>query len=233
MKKEDIVRFYLEYRMFIFPAVTAILSLIFIVLVIYPQTMKLLSNQKAQVDITTRSSFLEEKAQELENYNQQDLNNKVNISLNSYPADKDFANVIGLLQNMTSQLGFTIVSLSLGGGTVKAPGVQSYSIKLDLLGPLAAAPVLVNNIEQSPRLMKVSGIETSSGGNPNAASITLSLEVLYSPAISSYGSVDSPLPKLTEKDQQVLATLQSAVSPLEQTSATSAAVARGRDNPFQ
>src|SRR5207248_7865189 len=67
----------------------------------------------------SRSSFLEKKAQALETYDQTDLNNKVNVSLVAYPTDKDFANVIGIMQNLTAQSGFAITNLSLGAGSVK------------------------------------------------------------------------------------------------------------------
>ncbi len=234
MKKEEILKFYLNYRVFIFPVVTAISSIILIFLVIYPQALKLLSNQKAQAEISKRSNFLEAKAQALQNYDREDLNNKVNLSLTSYPADKDFANVIGLLQNLTAQLGFKIISLSIGGGSAKIVNAKSYGVKLDLVGPLKSSPLLINNIEQSPRLIKASGIETSAGGDPNLANITINLEVLYSPPINSYGSIDSPLPELSNKDQEILATLQSSISPVSQTQqATQGASIRGKANPFQ
>ncbi len=233
MKKEEILKLYSNYKIFLYPLVTAISSLILIVLVIYPQATKLLGNQTAQQEISKRSNFLEAKAQTLENYNQEDLNNKVNLSLTAYPDDKDFANAIGLLQSLTAQSGFSIISLSFGGGTSKDTNVQSYSIKLDLLGPLKNSSILVDNIEHSPRLIKVSGIETSSVRDPNSATISVTLEVLYSAVVNSYGNVDSPLPELSDKDQQVLATLKSSVSSLPQVQATAAASPRGKLNPFE
>ncbi len=233
MKKEEILKFYLNYRLFLYPVVTAISSLILIVLVIYPQTMKLLSNQEAQQQISQRSNFLEAKALALENYNQDDLNSKVNLSLTAYPTDKDFANVVGILQNLIAQSGFNITSLSFGGGSSKDTIVQSYNVKLDLVGPLKFFHILLNNIEHSPRLIKVSGIETSAGRDPNSTNVTVNLEVLYSAAINNLGSIDSPLPELSEKDQEVLAALKSAVSSLPQTPATAAASPRGKLNPFE
>lgn len=233
MKKEEIVKFYSNYKIFIYPTVTAIVGLLLLVLVIYPQSMQLLSNQKAQQEISARSDFLEAKAKHLGTYDQADLSNQVNLSLSSFPADKDFASVIGLLQNLTAQAGFNIISLSLGSSGGQNRNVQSYSIKLDLIGPLSFSSTLLKAIENSPRLIKISGIEVSAGKDLNSAAISLNLDVLYSAAMSSYGTVDSPLPELSEQDREVLATLQSSISSLVEPQATSGASIRGKVNPFE
>lgn len=231
MKKEGLLKFYLHYRLYIFPAVAVVSSLILIIFVIYPQAVKLLTNQKLEQDLSKKGAFLEEKAQALESYDTADLSEKIKYVLSSYPTDKDFANAVGVLQNLMAQAGFNIVSLSLGGSSGKEAKLQSYSVKLDLLGPLRFLPVLLSNIEGSPRLMRVSGIETTVGKDEASATITLNIEVLYSEAPSGFGTVDSPLTQLSQKDEEVLAALASSgVSQLE---ATAAAAPRGKSNPFE
>lgn len=233
MKKEEILKFYLHYRLYIFPAIAALSCLVLVILVIYPQSIKLLDNQRVEQEVSRRVSFLEAKAASLESYGEEDLSSKVKYTLNSYPIEKDFANVVGILQNLTAQAGFNIVSLGLGQGAGKDVKVQSYAIKLDILGPVRFFPILLNNIERSPRLMRVSSIESSVGRDLASAAIALNIEVLYSEAPGGFGTVDSPLPELSEKDEEVLGTLVASAGLLPQAEATAAAAPRGRVNPFE
>lgn len=229
MRKEELLKFYLNYRLYIFPAVALVCSLILLMVVIYPQLMKLLSNERVIQDLTKRGIFLEAKAEVMEDYDNSGLDNKIKNVLISYPADKDFASVIGVLQNLTAQAGFNIVSLSLGGS--RETKLQSYGINLNLLGPVKFLPILINNVEYSPRLMRVSSIETTFGKDANSATVTINIDVLYAPVPGGYGSIDSPLPQLSQKDEEVLATLASAG--VSQPEATAAAAPRGKSNPFE
>ena len=102
MKKEDLLKFYAQYKLFIFPLVVGISSLILIVFVILPQTIKLVTNQGAEEELFNKSQFLEVKAQDLDNLDQEDLSRKVQYVLGVYPADKDFGNIVGIIQSVTS-----------------------------------------------------------------------------------------------------------------------------------
>ncbi len=234
MKKEEILKLYQNYRLYIFPAVVALSSLILIIFVIYPQIVKLITNQKIEGEITNKSKFLEVKAQTLESYDSTDLSQKVNFVINSYPTDKDFVSALGLLQNLISQTGFKTVSMSLGANSSKSDYGQSYNIKLDVLGPADLLPKLLTNIENSPRLMRVSGVETNVGKDPQGATVSLNVEVLYSPAPKVFGSVDSPLPSLSQKDEEVIVKLARTGSTLTTPQQITPQLgSRGKANPFE
>lgn len=233
MKKEQALKFYLSYKLYIFSAIVALSNLILITFVIFPQTGKLLSNQKAEQDISQKSKFLEAKAQALERYDPEDLNLKVKNTLNSYPVDKDLVAAVNLFQNFTAQSGFSIAALSIGGGSTK-DGAQSYIIKLDILGPKDLLPSMLTSIENSTRLMRVSSIGTSVGRDPNSATISLTVDVLYSSAPGGFGSVESTLPELSQKDEEVLAKLAAVSSTTNVQPQTPGALPpRGKANPFE
>ena len=239
MRKEDLLKFYLNYRLFIFPAVVAFSSVILIVFVIVPQTIKLLGNQSEEVKIIKKSDFLEAKAKTLENYDSLDLTAKLNSALNSFPSDKDFASAIGLIQNLTQQYGFTIASLSLGTGSlVKNTGIQSYGINLSVIGPVNLLQKLLNDIEGSSRLMRISGVESTAGKDSSLVNILLNIDVLYSDATGDIKSLDAPLPELSEQDQAVLTKLvsaapPSALQPTQTESSSTSTTLRGKTNPFE
>lgn len=231
IKKETVAKFYLNYKFYIFPAIVALSSLFLIVFAIYPQTVKLLDNQRLSNDLINKSKFLETKVAALESYDAEDLSRKVELVLNSYPADKDFGNILGILQQQATQFGFNIVSASLGGAASKLGNTESYEIRLEVVGAKASLSSFLNSLENSARLMRVKSIDISSG-QASTFSVALIVEVLYAKAPQTFGSIDSPLPTFGQKDEELLASLTATTG----TVATPSAIPpsqRGKLNPFE
>lgn len=233
MKKENIIKFYFSYRLYLFPAIVAVSSLILIVFVIYPQVIALITNQKNVSDLISRSKSLEVKAQELESIDEEDLSRKVDYVFSSYPESADFGSVIGLIQTIVSQSGFVATSISVGTSVNKLPNAQSYSIKLDITGPKSLLNILLSNIEKSARLIRVSSIEVTNSQNQQSVTVALNLDILYSPVPTSFGSVDSPLPQLTQKDEQILSILAKNAPSVIPSSTNVILPPRGKANPFE
>lgn len=234
MKKENLSKFYSVYRSQIFSAIVAISSLFLLVFVIYPQTVKLISNQQAMGDLNKKSQLLETKVTALENYNGEDVSRKLGIALATLPADKDFGNILGLLQHLTSQLGFSISSITFSGsGGSKVGNLGSVGVKMDIKGAKAMVQTLLNNLESSPRLIRVSNIDIApSRQNSQATEVSLVVEALYSQLPQNVGGVDSPLPVFSQKDEELISKLESSSA---EVSSSSSAVpsTRGKSNPFE
>lgn len=231
MNKDTIINFYHKYKLYIFPAVVCASSLFLIVFAIYPQTAKLIANRKIQGELKARSDFLAVKAQTLESFDVFDLSNKVEYALYSFPQEKDFGNVIGLLQLIGTQSNFVVNAINLEGGAGKGAGSQSYNVRMEATGPESLLPALLSNIESSVRLMKVNSIDIS-GKSGQTIDTVFGIEILFSPAPQTFGSPDSPLPQLSEEDETLLTTLASSMSSvsLEEGGVTTA---RGKTNPFE
>lgn len=232
MKKEELLNFYQAYRLYVFPAIIVLSSLILITLVIYPQTIKLINNQKVEGEIFNRAQLLEVKAQTLESYDSVDLEKKVDFALGFYPAEKDFVSALGLLQNVASQAGFNIISITVGGGSSKIVDIQNYNIKMEVIGSSRQLSTLLNNIENSPRLMRVSSAETTIGKDDKGYT-SLTIDVLYSSAPQKPGSIDSPLPELSNKDEEVIVKLSQVGTQEKFRFSTSSLGPRGKENPFE
>lgn len=231
MKKETIIKFYSDFKLYIFPAVVALSSLFLIIFAIYPQTMKLIENQQSADNLIKKSKFLETKVTALEGYNGEDLSQKVRFVLASLPAEKDFGNIFELLQQLISESGFSIASISLGNSGTKIGNADSYEVKLEIKGSKAMFPILLNNLESSDRLIRVNSIDVASHQAAESLDASLSIGVLYSQMPQNFGAADSPLPTLSQKDEELLAKLsagRSVPQPEEQPS-----TARGKSNPFE
>lgn len=230
MKKETITKFYSEYKLYIFPLAIILSSLFLIVFAIIPQTLKLLDNQKAFERLTNKSDLLETKVFALESYNEEDLSSKVGFALNAFPSDKDFGNILGLLQQISTGSGFTIASISFSDSGSKLGSASSYGVKLQVKGARTLFQTLLNNLENSSRLIKVTGIDISSGQLTQAIDASLALDVLYSKLPQDFGTIDAPLPQISQKDEELLVTLAGL-----QTShiSTGSLSPRGKSNPFE
>lgn len=234
MQKEDILKFYSKYRLFVFPATVALSSLLLIALVILPQTIKLVTNQTTGSELLNKSQFLEVKAQTLETLDAGDLTKKVDYALNVYPPGKDFGNVLGIIQRITGQTGFSILSFNIGGS--RGSETQSYSISLQLIGSRLLVSTLLNSLEKTPRLMKVDSIEVSQATGIQGVEVNLSLSVLFSPLPQNFGTVDSPLPELSQNEEELLVRLagaQEGVGIAGGEGEVSSTTQRGKANPFE
>lgn len=231
MKKEVLVKFYSTYKLYIFPAVVLTSCLILIVFVIYPQLVSLISNNKVSSGLQKKMDFLEVKAQTLEGYDGRDLSSKLDYALAYLPADKDFTNALGLLQNITSRSSFSILSFALGTQTA-IKGAQGYSVKLEVKGPKALLPNLFSGIESSNRVMRVATLEVKSLPDGSVDAF-LGIDVLYSSAPQTFGSADSPLPVLTEEDEQLLSKLAGEGVVQQQPAVITPTVPLGKSDPFR
>ncbi len=231
MKKKFIFQFYFRYKLYIFPAVVALSSLFLIFFAIYPQTVKLVENQKVEGDLTNKSKFLATKVTALESYDENDLSRKVSVTLNAFPVDKDYGNILGLLQGLVVQSGFSVSSIALGNTSGKLGNASTFEVRLETKGPKRLFQDLLINLENSPRIMKVSNIDISSTQASENIDTALVIEVLYSPEPQNFGSVDSPLPLLSQREEELLNILLRGAPSISPPSLQY--VQRGKANPFE
>lgn len=234
MTKEALKQFYNKYRLYIIPLVIGVSSLILIIFVIYPQTIKLISNNSAQGALVNRSKFLEAKASELKSVNEADLSKKLNLALTALPGDKDFGEVIGLVQEIANQNRFDLISLDLTSSEEQATSSTSfgyYNITVEAVGPKGGLNNLLVEIENASRVMRVDTILITSGKDPNIINAITGVKVYYSVIPTKIGSVDAPLPQLSRQDEDLLLKLSSIIEAAPPTSTTLSP--RGKSNPFE
>lgn len=207
MNKEELAKFYGMYRLYIFPAAVIVSSLFLIIFAVIPQTLSLINNQKKATALSAKSKFLEDKVLALESYNGSDLSQKTAVALSAFPAEKDFGNILGLLQNLTGRSGFSITAISISDAGSKLDKISSYTVKLQVSGSKVLFQTLLGSLEGSPRLIKVTSIDITSDQTAGSVSASLELAVLYAPAPRDFGTVDFPLPQISQKNEELLTSL--------------------------
>lgn len=227
--KKNIIKFYSTYKLYIFPAIVGLSGIFLIVFAIYPQTAKLISNQKKSEDLMSRYIILSDKVSALESYNQEDLAEKMKAVLNVFPREQDFADAFTVLPQLISGSGFIVTSISLENSSDDG-SVNSFGMRMDLSGNMNFFQNLLNNLEYSPRLLKINSIDISSNPASGATSVSLGLQVLYASIPADAGTPDSPLPALSQKDEDLLGKLKQINIVLPKSALTSP---RGKINPFE
>lgn len=228
MKKESLALIYQKYRLVIFPAVVSLSCFVLIVFIMIPQVVSFLKNSQVEADFKTKSEFLDTKVEALESLNESELLRKVKYVVESFPQEKDFVTLIALLQKITSENGFSIASLLFGGGGVFKE--QGYGISMEVVGPKSIFTRLLHSIETSPRLMRIDHIEISSGRSADVISANLAIVALFAPVPGNLGSVNSPLPQVSQGEEELLDRLaRSQVTSLTVVELSST----GKSNPFE
>lgn len=233
MKKEIILQFYQSYKLYIFPVVVAFSSLFLIIFAIYPQTVKLIENQKKAGEWINKSGILAEKAAALEAYDSEDLSQKTTIALNALPAEKDYSNILGVLQGLAARSGFIISSISFSGSGGASGNASSYGVKMEVKGPGVLFKTFLSNLENNPRIIRVGSINISSNYAAEILSAGIAVEVLFSSVPADFGAVDSPITPLSQEDEQLLTMLSSSHSVPSASSSAVITTRRGKSNPFE
>ncbi|OGE77187.1 hypothetical protein A3J19_01755 [Candidatus Daviesbacteria bacterium RIFCSPLOWO2_02_FULL_41_8] len=234
MKKKDLIEFYSIHKLKIFPLIVSLSSLFLSIFVIYPQVVKLISNQEAIGSLNKKSQLLETKVIALQSYDIEELSRKLGIILESLPPDKDYGNILGLLQRLTVNSGFSANLISFTKGTGDGAGVSNYGVQMSVKGFRDNFQTLLDSLENSSRLVRINKIEVSSRTNSPTLESSLGIEALYEGMPKNVGEVDSSLPEFSQKDEELIKELAELEQAILATSSSSAVQSpRGKSNPFE
>lgn len=230
---KEVLKLYEQYRFIIFPVLTAMVGLVLITLIVVPQTLSFVSNQEALKKSLENLSFLEQKAATLGVLNGDDLKKSTEIMVTVLPDDKDYSRILGQVQSITQANGFSIASFQVGTPfTDTSTGALGFSIKVEVVGQKENFRNLLNGIENSNQVLKLSGIEISDQSDLARLESVLSIDAYYAPLPKAIGSLQSPLPELTSDDIDILTKYSKLVSTRTST-ATFSASPKGKLNPFE
>lgn len=238
MKRKAVVNFYIKYKLVIYPFAVGLASIALILLVIIPQLRSYFSSKEDRQVTLNRLKILESKAVELESISDKDLTRRLQSATLALPSEKDYTTIIGLLQKMSAETGVSLQSVILdtGGSKDTGGGVSSFSVKIECSSSKFGFDEFLKKIDGSYAVLKIGSLSTDIAIDDSIAA-SLVLDVYYSPAPKILGSVDSPLPKLTEEEEALAQELSANFVTAPVTSGVSGQpvniLPRGKVNPFE
>lgn len=230
--KEQALIFYQQYKTIII-SVTMILScLVLMVFGVVPQLKALIDNKKTYEEISSQSETLEAKAKDLETLESGDLAKSVNVVLYSLPAEKDYPSTLNVIQSIALQSNFKLTNVQISQSLGASSKLTGFGIKAEVSGPRVSLDNFLNAIDKAPKVMKISSIEVSNPNKSDTINATIGIDVFFAPVPNSLGSIDSKLPSLTEKDNELLTDLLKVV-PVGVGEKTFIPSPKGKSNPFE
>lgn len=232
MHKEDIINLYTRYKLFLTPFIVVVSAIFIVYFIIYPQAEKIISLEDKISQMNKKKILLEEKIQKLQKLDEFDLKGKLNIVINTLPSDRDFANVLGLIQNLVSDYRLTLENFQTQSSEEKSAKVSSYSVNLGLKGPRSLVKGFIDSINSSFRLMRTNTISLTITPDENETSLGMTVNVFYSVIPASVGAVDSPLSELSSQDENLIQEIAGQQQLYVEVSSTPSGP-RGKINPFE
>ena len=213
MNKEALQKLYSRNRIIIFPALVGLAGLSLIVLVIIPQIIGYLKSQDDAKKTQSRLEILEVKAAELSNLPEEELKQKLQFAVTALPTTKDYTSVIGLIQRLSVESGVTLESVNLDTSkSASLTDVNSFAVNVEIASSKISLDEFLKRIEDGPVLMKIGRIEVNLAGSDDSVTASVLIDVFFSPTPKNLGSVETPLPKLSEEEQQLVLELESKVA---------------------
>lgn len=231
MNKETIIGVYSKYKFFLFPTIIVLVTVLLGFFVIFPQIGNLTSSQDKISEINKKTLVLNEKVKKLERIDENELKDKLAVVLKTLPQESDFANTLGIIQNLAAQYQFIIVNFQTSRGDDKSLKLATYGVSLDLLGPKDLVEGFINSINTNFRLMKTGRLELNFPQGRDDATVLLNVEVFYSVLPTTIGAVDTPISELTNQDEELLQKLSSSQPTIIEEFFPTGPI--GKPNPFE
>lgn len=229
--KNKLITLYFSHKLIVYPLACGLVGLLLIILVIIPQIRSYFENRAVLRQTTHRKEVLELKADQLEKLDGSGLSQNLSQALAALPTEKDFTGVIGSVQRLTSQFGYSLIALTVSQAQIDTSGGSGFVLSLEVGGPKQNFEALLKSFETTVPVMKVKSIEIGSL-QTDSVGATLQLDVYYSAAPSTFGAVDEPLASLTEEDKKIVSSLSQLAAPAEATTSVTL-TPRGKPNPFE
>ncbi len=224
---------YQKYEVFILPIFSVTISLLLLLFVILPQFQRFFSGNRLVTEANQKYDSLNKKVGTLENINTTVYQNNINTSLIALPADQDIpgaiSQIIFILSSSKLQLNSIAITNTLnplGDGAI-----TDYQVRIEASGDTIGLKNFISKIKESPRLMKVNGIDIVQERLTGKIQVVVTIQVYYQSLPSSIGDVEQPISPPSDKEVQILQQIESfsKKTPAVNTSSST----KGKSDPFQ
>lgn len=224
---------YLRYSNFVVPIVVLIIGLVIVGLITVPQIFKLFETFQKINELSEKKAFLENKIDTLSGINLDLYRKNLDTALVALPVDEDVPGVLGEVLVALSGSGMTLDGISFAGTSAPQGGeVGEYSLRMDISGSEDALKQFLERTKEIPRIVKMVGIEVTAKQGKMSAGVNL--VTIYQRLPEHIGTVDEPVPTITEDDNKVLAEIEAKAKALPQNISTTnvSGSGQGKTNPF-
>lgn len=222
--------------MIIWPVIVGISSVVVLAFVIVPQLLNYLS-VRDQIDQTqNKSENLEAKANELGSINDLLTQKDLKVVFSVLPTDQDVPRAMMILQEMVAKSGLELKSTSFGASG-QSLGKNSFQLNIAVSGQINLLRDFLIKLQNASRLFQVESIGVQFQKNQGIIEAEIPLSVFYQTELEIIGSPNEPIPKISDKDKELLSKLYQSVGQMDESlnnaEASSASIPLGKYDPFE
>lgn len=231
--------FYLKYRFIIWPTIVGIAVILVLALVIIPQILTYLQVKDKIYQTQNKSQNLEVKANELANIDNVATQKDLKVVFSILPTDQDVPKAMLILQSMVAQSGLELKSTSFGssGSSSQNLGKNSFKLNIIVSGQITLLRDFFIQLQNASRLFQVESIGVQFKKTQGVIEAEIPLSVFYQPSLGEIGPLNQPLPKLSDTEKELLATLYQSISQsnisLNNAESSSSSIPLGKSDPFE
>lgn len=227
---DQIKSLYPKLKLYILPLAVVFSSLVILILVIVPQLLGYFQDRNQSAKIAYRYGVLQAKAQDLQAIDEVDYQKKLQLALIALPDQKQVPQALVVLQSLLSTSGLSLSDIKYSS-SVSTTSTQSVQLTMTVAGPITQVRSFLINLKNSPRVFRVETIDSQSIRGGAAVEAEIRLTTFYELPPKDLGSIDNPVPKLSQQDIDLLNQL--AQNPQGNQAITGASVPLGKADPFK
>lgn len=224
---------FLKYQPFILPVISLVFCVILLGLVTVPQTLSLMSAFKTLSELNNQQTELDNKISQLQRINEEEYKTDLETALIALPPEKDVPGAVDQILIILSGSGLHLDGVAFDNSSDATVQTENYAVRLSVTGAMDQLKAFIDKTKNSPRIIKINSIETSTGPD-QILGATISLLVFYHPLPTNVATDNPTVPLLTDSDISLLEKIKenaSTIPTLSQLDATN--IPTGKSDPFQ
>lgn len=229
---------YKQYEYFLWPAISAAVSILILGLVIIPQILSYLTTTE-EINLTTDSILaLEAKASQLQQLNEEKYKKDLGVIFRVLPIDSNVPAAVADIQAVIRQSNLSYKGVNYLGSSEKDK--NKFILTFQGSGNLNNLRSFINNLKKSSGVYQIESLNVSFKKERLTYDFNIPISVFYESITHVKLEPNSPAPKLSEAEESKLAEISrlvpesvaSSSQTQSQTPAT-APVPQGKSDPFE
>lgn len=182
-----------------------IFLVIFTWVFLWPKVNQVFESKKAVDQEKVHLEKIKAKLADLKGLNEFELTERTELSLRVIPSEKKFLEVLSNLSQVANSKGLSMEGFQVTPGELAVKGENKLDFQVSFVGNSADVG---DFLEESGKVLPIVDIKQVKIDTQDEVTKTgLSLATLFLPLLTSLGSFDSPVPKLTPEEEKVLSML--------------------------
>jgi Tfp pilus assembly protein PilO len=224
---KDIKDYLGKMRIYLMPVIVGLVVLSLLLKIVKPKIKEVFALRNEINEAREVLSRLTEKEAVLASFDQEAMKEQFLTANEALPSEQDVPGFLAQIERLAQESGVLVESVSLTGGKLATPSAENegevpetttekassdkekteFKSKVLLRGVLDGIASFLDKLAKSRRIVDVEKIYLTSPlseiATPSAMTAQLTLKVYYQPLPPTLGRVDEPLPKLSQKNEEI------------------------------